>query len=244
MNELSPLKGFDGKYMIDRSGNVYGKNKEIPLKSFKKGSGDSEHIVLTVDGKSTHFTIHDLLELQYGSDFMSDWDLLLGYETLYKINKNGDVFSCIYNKIMTPQLSRDGYLKLVLISGENTRKTSIHRLLAIQYIPNPDELPEVDHIDRNKTNNALSNLRWVTHSENMCNRSNSLSLKSEEELEERRISKREYNTMKAREYRERDKDKPKPSKSEEEIVALREYKKLKAREYYAKKKAAVADEDA
>ena len=48
--------------------------------------------------------------------------------------------------------------------------TSIHRLLALQFISNPDNKPEVDHIDRYKNNKTLSNLRWVTRIENRRNR--------------------------------------------------------------------------
>jgi len=45
----------------------------------------------------------------------------------------------------------------------------VHRLMAIAFIPNPDNLPEVDHIDRNKLNNNISNLRWVTKSDQLLN---------------------------------------------------------------------------
>jgi hypothetical protein len=45
----------------------------------------------------------------------------------------------------------------------------LHRLIATHYIPNPDNKPVIDHIDRNKTNNAIANLRWATISENAVN---------------------------------------------------------------------------
>ena len=62
---------------------------------------------------------------------------------------------------------RSGYV-LVSLNG----KTHLyHRILAKHFIPNPDDLPEVDHADRDKANNALENLRWVNRTENNSNRS-------------------------------------------------------------------------
>jgi hypothetical protein len=95
-------------------------------------------------------------------------DDVIGYEGLYKINCQGEVWSCSQRKMLTPQSSQ-GYLHITLTKDKQRHKGRIHRLLAIQYIPNPDNLPEVDHIDRNRSNNDLSNLRWVTHHENMNN---------------------------------------------------------------------------
>jgi len=64
-------------------------------------------------------------------------------------------------KIAKLNLSPQGYLR--------TSYGCIHRLVAELFIPNPDNKPEVDHIDANKLNNHVNNLRWVTKSENMMN---------------------------------------------------------------------------
>lgn len=61
-------------------------------------------------------------------------------------------------KILCENKNQKGYLR-VNIPGHNSQ--FIHRLLALTYIPNPTNLPIVDHIDRNKENNTLENLRWV-----------------------------------------------------------------------------------
>ena len=72
------------------------------------------------------------------------------------LNKNKD-HHCPYKYIQT---QKDG----------NRKNRLVHRLVALAFIPNPDNLPYVDHIDRNTFNNELTNLRWVTHEDNMRNR--------------------------------------------------------------------------
>ena len=59
-----------------------------------------------------------------------------------------------------------GYLIITLHKNSKCRTASIHRLLAIQFIPNPNNLEEVNHIDDNKLNNNLINLEWCTPSDN------------------------------------------------------------------------------
>jgi hypothetical protein len=96
-------------------------------------------------------------------------DDLIGYEGFYKINRQGEIWSCSRRMMMKPQLEK-GYYWVGLIDKNKKRyKGRIHRLLAFQYLPNPDDKTEVDHIDRNRANNDLSNLRWVSHKENANN---------------------------------------------------------------------------
>jgi len=71
---------------------------------------------------------------------------------------------------MKPQKHRLGYLQIKLTNETGRDNFLIHRLVAIHYIPNPLNLSFVDHIDRDVTNNNISNLRWVTHQENMQNK--------------------------------------------------------------------------
>jgi len=74
----------------------------------------------------------------------------------------------------------------------NKKTAYIHRLLALAFIPNPDNKPLIDHIDRNRSNNKISNLRWATWDENMNNKVNSPCNLTEEEKHERLIKKKEY----------------------------------------------------
>lgn len=94
---------------------------------------------------------------------------ITGYEGLYQINRAGQVWSVKRQKFLKQNIHRDGYYN-VMLSKENKRKyPQVHRLLALQFLPNPLELPQVDHIDINKTNNSLDNLRWVSHRANCLN---------------------------------------------------------------------------
>lgn len=131
---------------------------------------------------------------------MNEFEFIKGFENLYKINRIGEIWSCWYNKIMTPQLTQDGYLFVSLKKEGKRYKGFIHRLLALQYLENTENLPQIDHIDRNKQNNNLDNLRWCSQHTNRLNRTDLLCLKTEEELKARADKIREYKKLKAREY--------------------------------------------
>jgi hypothetical protein len=122
---------------------------------------------------------------------MDNYDMLIGFENLYKITRGGSIYSCIYRKPMTQLVKDDGYLYVNLSKDGKRSKGYIHRLVAKQYIPNPDNLPEVDHIDRNKTNNNIENLRWVDRTTNARNKSNYKDNLTEEQLEARKERTRE-----------------------------------------------------
>lgn len=82
--------------------------------------------------------------------------------------KNGRRLT-IYGSIMTPRVGKDGYLYLNLRVGGRYKHFPVHRLVASAFIPNPCGRKEIDHIDTNKTNNRVLNLRWCTTSENRLN---------------------------------------------------------------------------
>ena len=82
----------------------------------------------------------------------------------YTISRNGEVYSTISSKILKNVKLKIGYLRVTL-SGR--KQCFIHRLLAITFIPNPDNKPHVHHKDGNTVNNNIDNLEWVTHKENI-----------------------------------------------------------------------------
>ncbi len=86
----------------------------------------------------------------------------------YQIYEDGRVFSKHTRKFLKHQVN--GYLFVSLRRDGKAKNHYIHRLVALHYIPNPENNPHVDHIDRNSLNNDVSNLRWVTPSENNQNK--------------------------------------------------------------------------
>ena len=85
----------------------------------------------------------------------------------YSINENGEIRNDKTNKILSQTLnSGNGYMCIDLYCGNKRTKYCVHRLLAEAFLPNPESKPCIDHIDGNRQNNALENLRWATYSEN------------------------------------------------------------------------------
>ena len=92
-----------------------------------------------------------------------------GYNN-YLIYDDGKVYSKRSKKYLKPCKSNNSYLIVCLCKDGKSKNFSIHRLVALAYIENPEDKPEVDHIDRDKTNNSVSNLRWATKAEQQRNK--------------------------------------------------------------------------
>lgn len=86
----------------------------------------------------------------------------------YEISPSGEVFSRISNKLLSTKNISSGYPYLTLRVGDGKRtNVPLHRLLALTYLPNEKNLPEVNHINGNKLNYSLDNLEWVSSSNNI-----------------------------------------------------------------------------
>ena len=89
--------------------------------------------------------------------------------TDYLITEEGDVYSTKYGKLKKRKQFPDklGYKRIILYNDGKPKTHKVHRLVAETYIPNPDNLPEVNHIDEDKTNNNIANLEWSTRAYNI-----------------------------------------------------------------------------
>lgn len=95
------------------------------------------------------------------------WKSIPNYEGLYEISNFGRVKSLKKNLIMNCSIRNTRYNSTYLYKLGNSKQFLIHRLVAISFIDNPNNLPEVNHINGNKNDNNVNNLEWVTRSTNI-----------------------------------------------------------------------------
>jgi len=120
------------------------------------------------------------------------WKDIPGYEGLYQVNNFGEVRSLFYRgknnvHILTPGTDKNGYLHVVLCKDKKAYTAQVHRLVAIAFLPNPDNLPQVNHLDKNRANNRVDNLEWCSASHNIRHRTDGLSVKEREAITKQRL---------------------------------------------------------
>ena len=110
-----------------------------------------------------------------------EWRDVVGFENLYKVSSHGRIVSLAKEystgfgvkqsppKLLKPWLRTTGYLEVYLCKNGVRKHSAIHRLVAIAFIDNPWGYPHIDHIDTNRINNHVNNLRWVTQQMNQLN---------------------------------------------------------------------------
>lgn len=107
---------------------------------------------------------------------MEEWKDIAGFEGMYQVSNMGQVRSLdrfddrgrhLKGRVLAQSINTSGYLSFnPSIDGKANLKYT-HRFVALAFIPNPDNLPQVNHMDGNKHNNHVSNLEWVTQKENI-----------------------------------------------------------------------------
>ena len=90
-----------------------------------------------------------------------------GYESRYAVTDDGEIFSYRSGKVLKPFLNNRGYPTVHLYKEGCRNKESVHRVVALNCIPNPDNLPEVNHKDGDKLNYHPNNLEWCTRLDNV-----------------------------------------------------------------------------
>lgn len=96
------------------------------------------------------------------------WKDIAGFEGLYQVSNVGQVKSVKSGKILKPNSNNTGgYLKVALSKNGKVKRFYVHQLVAEAFLPNEDELPQIDHISGDKTDNRVANLQWISQVENL-----------------------------------------------------------------------------
>lgn len=109
------------------------------------------------------------------------WKDIEGYEGLYQVSNLGRVksldrkidfkdgrYATYKGRVLSPKI-KNGYKYVVVTQNSKYRTFLVHRLVAKAFLPNPENKPCIDHINTDRTDNRVENLRWCTHKENMWN---------------------------------------------------------------------------
>lgn len=161
---------YNPKYAIREDGVVisYMYKKPRIMKTYKNKQG-VDIVDIRVDGKYKHVHIKTLIEQYFPEPIPKGFKPIPGYRDRFYVNNKGEILSdSAYSannkgRRILKQSDNNGY-KTVTINGKTNY---VHRLVALTFIPNPNNYPCINHKDENKSNNNVENLEWCTHEYNM-----------------------------------------------------------------------------
>lgn len=173
-------------YQISNRGNV---RKILPNGEFRPIKPYQHHdkflkVELWKDGKRKKMFVHRLVKDTFNltftlapTDIEEEWRDIPGYEGYYRISNFGRVlrlsrgkqwpYRQTHNNIRKPRLRENGYLAINLSKDNKVKWYLLHRLVALTFISNPNNLPCVNHKDENRQNNFVGNLEWCSQQYNV-----------------------------------------------------------------------------
>lgn len=175
-NEVwKPIAETNGKYLVSSSGNIYSEKRKKVLEPpyIRKPTHNPNQLNLFVKGKRTSFD-KELLLIQYFPElyplavvenlFDEKWLPVVGHEELYSVSNKGRV-KAHHPKgefLLIPDITKKSYRVISLSKNGKRIRHGVHNIMAKAFLPNPENKPEVNHIDANPENNHLENLEWIT----------------------------------------------------------------------------------